>query len=345
MTAAVPPGRLRQVHARPAIRGGSIRATSIALVLLAACSGTSPDNGSVALPRSSEPTVTRPAPTTTQPPLPTPPPWVPSPAEPAPDSKTLASAVVQTIGTYPVGGGTTEAARTRLQAAGLPPELADATPSLLIPGVSSAAEIVYPQLGGLTDSAASVMVVTRFRTRGTGGEEDEVTRVLDVRLERTDGPWSAAGVASDGGAPPPTPVEPTPAVSAVLENDRIELPDSAVWDLESGLVDSRIADLLLALAAEHQLRVAVFATGHPVNVFATDRQSNHTAGRGVDIWSIDGTPVADQQDSPTLRAVVESSLALGVTEIGAPFDIDGPGGRVFTNTVHLDHLHLAFRST
>ena len=133
------------------------------------------------------------------------------------------------------------------------------------------------------------------------------------------------------------------AALALLDEPRVDLPDSAQWDLQRGFVDDRVVELVRTLATDHELRVTVFGTGHPANVFGTDRTSNHTAGRGVDIWSIDGRPVAEQRDAPVIVSIIEKARAFGATEIGAPVDTDGSGGSVFTNTVHHDHLHLAFR--
>jgi len=281
---------------------------------------------------------------TTVPTLPPPQRWAPSGAEPVPNAKSLAARVIEAIGTYPAGAGTVAAARDRLAAADLPPALADGAAALLRADAAGRAEVVYPQLGGLTETQTSIVVVARLDTLDGDGVTTSVTRTVDVRLERGGGPWRATGLTSDGGSPPASPPAMPPAVTALLEDDRVELPSSAVWDLQSGATGEAVALLLTTLSKDHELRVTVLATGHPMNVFATDRLSNHTAGRAVDIWAVDGIPVVDQQQSPVLRAVVDAALAAGATEVGAPFDVDGPGGRVFTNTVHLDHLHLAFRS-
>jgi hypothetical protein len=273
--------------------------------------------------------------------LPTPQPWAPSPAERHATIKTRAAAAVQALASYDRGDGTAAAAMERLQSAGFKSEVVSGAAGLLDRGVASVAEIVYPQLGGLTATEASVMVVTRLRTIDARARADEVTRVIDVRLARSAAGWEPSAIASDGAGPPAA--SGLPEVEAIIANDALDLPDSALADLRSGRTDPRVVDLLRRLTERWQLSVAVLATGHPHNVFASDRLSNHTAGRGVDIWAVDGLAVIDQQSSPTLHAIVADALAAGVTEVGAPFDIDGPGGKVFTNDVHLDHLHLAFR--
>lgn len=313
-------------------------AAVVLMIAVAACSSGSPADpprGAETTEMSAEPPPSSSTSTSTPPALP--PPWQPSSAgEPAPDLKVAATRALQAIGTYGVGDGTVERARERLRAAGEEPELAEAAGALLDPNTSGSVEIVYPQLGGLEPTEASVMVVARFTTATT------VTRTVDVRVARGVDGWRATAIASDGGVAPSAP-RLSDAARLLIDNTRVELPDSSRWDLEAGLVDDRVVELVQTIAVNHDLRVTVFGTGHPANVFGTDRVSNHTAGRGVDIWSIDGRPVADQRDEPAVLAIIEMAEAAGATEIGAPVDTDGPGGIVFTNTVHHDHLHLAFR--
>lgn len=310
-----------------------------ALSLVAACGGSSSSGAqppTTALATTEYPRTT----STTEPAPPAPVAWAPTPNEPAPDVKVGAVRPLEAALTYALGEGTVDAASARVAALGLPRQLAVDLEPLLVADGASTARVVYPQLAGLTDTAASVMVVTEI-TVEDGDELLTTTRTIDVRLEATPSGWRATTVASLGSAPETT-AGPPPDIADLLDADSIDLPDSAIWDLQAGSIDRRVVELLLALGADHDLGVAVMASGHPINVFDRGVTSNHTLGRGVDIWEVDGTPVAEQQESPTLRAIVDRAIALGATEIGAPFDIDGPGGKVFTNTVHKDHLHLAF---
>lgn len=301
--------------------------------LAGACTTSGPDSssGSSVTTTTSAPPVTTTSTTT----LPTP--WAPaSGAEPAPEVKIAATRALQVLATYDTGAGTLDAARERLRAAGLEPGLADGAAGILDASAPGMVEIVYPQLGGLEPNEASVMVIARFVGAST------VTRTVDVRLALGPTGWRAAAIASVGGEPP-APPDPSLAALALLHEPRVDLPDSARWDLERGFVDDRVVELVRSLAVDHRLHVTVFGSGHPTNVFGTDRVSNHTAGRGVDIWSIDGRPVAELREEPVIVEIIERARAEGATEIGAPIDTDGPGGIVFTNTVHHDHLHLAFR--
>lgn len=316
-----------------------MRAAALALLVALVATGCSASSS------GSERPVTTTAPpstttTTTEPRLPVPPRYSPIPGEPVPELKSLASDFLQAVGTYPLGGGTPEAAAARLIGIAVSATLPGAYP-LLTPTASSAIEIVYPQLAGLTEDAASIMVVFRWRLLERG-RETSVTRTADVRLALIAGTWRVSSVESLGGDP----VDPGPVsavAQAVLANDRIELPDSARWDINSGRISDDVLQALEDLAVEHTLRVAVLASGHPYNVFATELVSNHTAGRAVDIWAIDGQPVVSlREPAGPLPALLQKLLDSGVTELGSPLDIDGPRGASFANTVHQDHIHVGF---
>ncbi len=214
---------------------------------------------------------------------------------------------------------------------------------LLVPGADAVGNVVYPQLGGLTDSQASVIVVIEH----TVAADTEVTtteRVVDVRVDRQEaGEWTVVALASTGGVPPADVPPLSPAATAVLSNPRIDLPDSARWDVERGLVAEPVLSALNTIAETSSVRVTAFATGHPVEVFDTDRVSNHTEGRAVDVWAVDGATVFDQRsETSPLLGLVDALLATGVSELGSPWDVDGPGGASFTNAVHQDHLHVGF---
>lgn len=280
--------------------------------------------------------------TTTEARLPTPARYQPVPGEPVPDVKQLAADALQTLGTYPLGGGTVAAATERVRGLPVEPRISSDGGVLFDPAAASIVEIIYPQLGGLTATDASVMVVMRQRLLA-GGAERAVTRTVDVRLTLGAAGWRVVAITSMGGDPVEA-VVPSPEAEAVLASPQIELPDSARWDIEAGRIDDRVLRLLERLATEHTVSVTVLATGHPHNVFASESVSNHTLGRGVDIWAVDGMPVVSQRDpAGPLRSLVSQLLAEGVTELGSPWDLDGRGvGASFTNTVHQDHLHLAF---
>jgi hypothetical protein len=254
----------------------------------------------------------------------------------------LAANALQAVGTYDAGEGSAAGALKRI-GPDVDPEVVQSASQLLVPDGASSIEIVYPQLGGLTDDAASIMVVYRWRTL-VGGSEAQQTRTADVRLARGAEGWRVTTITSLGGDPPAGGPQPlTPSASAVLSNVQIELPDSARWDIQAGRVGDPVLDAMLSLAQTHSMSVTVLATGHPHEVFDTASVSNHTVGRGVDIWAIDGVPVvAQRSDGSISMGIVQELLDSGVTEVGSPWDLDGPGSASFTNVVHQDHLHVAF---
>lgn len=278
------------------------------------------------------------APTTTTIPFPSAAPYTPTSGEPAADARVQASALVQALTTYEVGGGTLEAARMRLEAAGFDPALATGSEGLLVPTAQSAGDIVYPQLGGLTDTQSSVMVVVRQRLREDGGDR-AITRTLDVRLDLA-GAWRPTTIASFGGAPPAEPVALSATAQRVLEAPNLWLPDTARWDVQSGAVDDRVLAALLHLSESHEVQVAVLATGHPYEVFGEGSVSNHSEGRAVDVWGIDGSPLIAQRDDPGIQQLVQGLLDTGVEELGAPWQLNGAGA--FSNALHQDHVHIAF---
>lgn len=312
-----------------------------ALATMGACSAADDGDGTIAGLSSPEEADTTTSTTTTLPVLAAPARYVPVTGEPEPEAKTIAADVLQAVGTYEVGDAV---AGLTGRAAGFadPATVAGAT-ALLDDAVASSIEIVYPQLGGLTDTEAAIMLVYRQITLDREGQRTEETRTADVRLVRSPTGWSVSEIASIGLAPAGS-APLSPAAEAVLSNPAIDLPASARWDIEAGIVDDRVLDVLSRVAAVAPVGVTSFKTGHPMNVFGASYVSNHTEGRAVDIWAFDGQPVVLQRAAGSaLQEVVRQLVAEGaVTELGAPWDLDGPGGPSFANTVHQDHLHLAF---
>lgn len=261
-----------------------------------------------------------------------------SAAEPAPVVKRLAVRVATALTTYAPGeSAATVAARVtsdplRRRA------LATAMTPLVHAGTRSRGTVVYPQLGGLTQTQASVMVVVR-QVAGARAE----TRVLDVRVVRSGRTWVFDALASAGGVPVARPASLSAAARAVLDDPRIVLPDSARWDVHRGAVSDDLLRVMAALAERAPYAVTVLETGHPHDVFATGRTSAHTVGRAVDVWAFGGARVADLQEPGSAAfAHVEWALARGdVRQVGSPWDVDGASRRSFANTVHLDHLHVA----
>lgn len=303
-------------------------------------------SGGSASPSSSSPTADdAPEPTETAPAVPAPldvPPYTVLAGEVEPECKQAAVAAIAAALTWRDGASGPAAAVSRVGALGSPPEAVATLPALMGTAPWSSVEVTYPQYGGLVadPGSASVMVNAQQVLPGDG----EVVRrpvTLDVRLSRRASGWRADEMLL---APAPLPApRVSAAVSAVLAHDRVVLPEAARADLLAGLVDDVVASLLVQLAETWRLHVQVLSTGHPFTVFATDRQSNHTRGRAVDVWALDDIPVIDQARSPW-RAFMEAAAAAGADEIGGPRDVDGVRGRkpYFSDDVHQDHVHVGF---
>ncbi len=277
--------------------------------------------------------------TTTVPSLPEVTAYTPVAGEPGADAKAAAAEFVERLGTYRVGEGLDLLGSAT---AGLadPAASRQALAPLASDDAEAVSEVVYPQLGGLLTNSASVMTVVRQHVR-RGADIVASTRTYDIRVESDGEAWRVVDV-----VPPVTLLQGavSPAATALIAQLGAGLPETAAQDLNSGGVDERLIDLLGRVAGTTKLGVTVFAAGHPADVFGTASQSNHTAGRGVDIWQVGGRSVFEQRGEPSspARQLVEMALAAGATEVGAPWDVDGPGGASFTNALHQDHLHLAF---
>jgi len=214
-------------------------------------------------------------------------------------------------------------------------------------------EIVYPQLGGLDPMGpgartASIMAIVRHRLTAKGGAERDEVRVCDVRLAVQEGRWRVVDLVSVGGQPVDRPGELDPRASAVLDDPAIELPDTARWDIHAGRVDVDLLEVLAQAARSAPVSVTVLISGHPLNVFGTERLSDHSSGRAVDLWRIGGQAIVDSGPASDLTGQVQRAAFADprVSQIGSPFgsDLDGPGvRRSFVNLVHTDHLHLAVR--
>lgn len=278
---------------------------------------------------------------------------VPVPAEPFephaedvyPNAKRLAGRVAQHLTTYPAGSNTHDIAGTVVSEFGGDVEaLAAAAAGLVDPAVASVGTVVYPQLGGLTATAVSVMVLVRQETIDADGRSAAVTRTIDVRLRLEGDSWTFDRLGSGGGPAESRPDDLSPAAAAVLDHPRIDLPDTARWDIYRGDIEDRLLELMADIAERHHISVLVVSTGHPWEVFGTDRQSNHTRGRAVDIYAVDGELVVAQRAEGTPAHQLSRTLFdAGVPELGSPWAFDGFGGRSFTDVVHQDHLHVAVR--
>ena len=164
-----------------------------------------------------------------------------------------------------------------------------------------------------------------------------------MRLQLEDGEWVFDQLASVGGEAPGSVPPPGPEARSVLEDPRIELPDSARWDILAEEVSPTLLRLMARAADQAPYGVVVLSTGHPHEIFGTDRQSDHTRGQAVDIYRVgDAGVIDDRHDGSTTHDLTRWFYDQPeVARIGSPWALDGFGGRSFTDVVHEDHLHVA----
>lgn len=267
--------------------------------------------------------------------------YVVPPTEVEPSAKQLAVDIAYELTTYEASDDHAEKLEAMGSRSGVEP-LAEASEHLTHAGSWSRGEVIYPQLGGLTKERASVMVVTR-QTVGSGtGAESSVVRTLDIRLIAGEAGWEFDFLSSAGGTFDN--LEDLTVAHAVAGDPRIEMPDSVRLDILSGLVSPTLLNVMADLADQTSYGVIVLATGHPHNVFETDRQSHHTVGRAIDIYRIGDGLVIDERDPGSATHAITGWLYdhPDVHQLGSPWDIDGKeSSRSFTNEVHQDHIHLA----
>ncbi|MBW3621136.1 MAG: hypothetical protein KY461_12900 [Actinobacteria bacterium] len=269
-------------------------------------------------------------------------PWRPGDREVLPEAKQLATRIVEALTTYDAGEADDVLERVVPDAA-----LREATAAVAAPLLHhdrwSRGRVLYPQLGGYRQDAASVMVVVEQRSARPAGDTATTTRTVDIRLRRVDGRWRFAALPSIGGDPVARPDDLPPEAITVLDDPRIHLPDSSRWDIHAGLVDRDLLRVMAGIAERTSYVVVTITSGHPHHVFGTDRLSDHTDGRAVDIALLGDAPVVeDRAEGSAAHALVRWLWQHpDVRQIGSPWALDGYGGRSFTDLVHQDHLHVA----
>lgn len=204
--------------------------------------------------------------------------------------------------------------------------------------------VVYPQYGGLNAAltSASVMLVGRQTLMRPDLARPRTREfIVDVRLSGTRQKWN---ITSAKVGRVPVPATAPAAAQRLLENSRVFLPEPARADLAAGAISKEVVTIVETLSQQWRLSVQVLRTGHPTNVFGTDRLSNHSRGRAVDIWEIDGVPIIGSARA-LWEPVIKEAARLGSTEIGGPQlprDTNGLPSVFFANATHQDHLHLGF---
>jgi hypothetical protein len=338
------------------VRARGPAALLAAALLVAACASpggeaTEPQPRSLTTPEAAAPEPT--PPTEDEPPAadePTPPPAPEVPAgyelaadETGPAAKRAAAALAQALTNYEPEDDLAAVVGRATDDPDLAARLERAAEPLHREGAWSRGEIVYPQLGGLEVGTAAVITVVRQRVGEPDGSTSEVTRVLDLRVDAdAAGTWHVTDLVSAGGEPVERPDDLSAAAAAVLDDERIELPDTARWDIHRGAIDEPLLELMARMAERTPYGVVVLETGHSREVFGTTRTSRHAEGRAVDLYRVgDRHVIADRTSgSPTHELVRWLYDQPEVSEIGSPWALDAFGGRSFSDELHQDHLHV-----
>jgi hypothetical protein len=272
------------------------------------------------------------------------PPYEPPAGELYANGKRLAGRVAQELATFPPGASTRELATRIVVAARQQKGLERAVAPLLDPARRSAGETLYAQFSGVTATTLGAMVVVRQHLEDAAGNREQVVRVMDVRLSRTDGPWSLDTVASVGGTAVPRPAVLSTAATRVLDHPDIELPDTARWDIYRG-VDNALLVALAKAADRWPIVVSVLSSGHPPNVWGENRPSAHANGYAADLYAVDDELVVLQREQGSSAYQLAAALLdAGARQVGSPWVLPPGGHRSFTDRVHSDHIHLQQRS-
>jgi len=192
--------------------------------------------------------------------------------------------------------------------------------------------VTHTQYFGYLPPRASILVEADFVDgRGT---------TYDVRLSETREGWRTDSITAATPSPPLR--DPGPLARRVLSNDRIALPWAGRVDVAAGLVSDAVLRSMLAVAERHRIGISVLISAHPVNVFGTDRRSNHPDGLAYDIGSIDGRLVVDRDAAGLVRQVMRMAADTGAYQVGGPTDLDLDGRQYFSDPTHSDHVHVGF---
>ncbi|MFJ8386540.1 hypothetical protein ACIQ9Q_18815 [Streptomyces sp. NPDC094438] len=271
--------------------------------------------------------------------------WRPGPGEIQPAAKLAAVRLVEALGTWPTGQGGERAAAARAAALGIPSVLAAqlaAQAGSLAPSADAAVvRVIDAQYGGILSDTASVLVVCDQPTH-SGATVRPGGTTVDVRLSRTSSGWGVTALHPAAPGPAGALDE---AAREVFAQSRIELPPASAADIRGGAVHDSVLHAMLQLAGTYRLSVSVVRSGHPLDVFGTNRPSDHPLGRAFDVWRIDGHPVVDPATSRTLISeFMRAAAAAGSYNVGGPVQLAGgaTANQFFSDDTHHDHVHIGF---
>ena len=140
---------------------------------------------------------------------------------------------------------------------------------------------------------------------------------------------------------------PIPTNSTEINWDNLQvLNPTAQSDIQNGLIDPRVTNLLAILTQKYSLLISSLRSDHSM-MTASGNVSNHYEGRAMDIAGVNGVSCTDQSATSPCTEVIQilASLPDGVkpTELIYGWDVDG-AGPAFAMSDHADHIHAGFGS-
>jgi hypothetical protein len=227
----------------------------------------------------------------------------------APRTPTVA---LPSVRVWTPGAGEIEPAAKRVAVA--------AVQDLLRPrGTRGVVEVIDAQYGGILSDTASVLVPCRVYTI-SGGHVLTSGTTVDVRLTKTRGTWRVT--ATHPAQPGKAAAHLSSAARQVLASDRITLPPASAADIRSGQVHDSVLNTMLQLAKTYRIGISVIRSGHPIDVFGTNRPSDHPKGRAFDTWQLNGHTVVSPSTSRSLiTSYMHAAATLGSYNVGGPYQL------------------------
>ena len=165
---------------------------------------------------------------------------------------------------------------------------------------------------------------------------------VDQVLAKADVYRAAASLPTGGGELGGNVSAPSLTVPAILHNPRITLTALQRSDVRSGTLDPRLLAALAQIGDEHSLVITAMKSDHST-LTVDGNVSNHSAGRAMDIGSVDGEICRGTRAGRCADLVHELAAVTGPlrsTELIYCWDPDGPSDpRGFARADHCDHIH------
>lgn len=187
------------------------------------------------------------------------------------------------------------------------------------------------QLADSPGIGTSVIVIARQTLNETPTKNRVREVALQVYMAPTVTGWTAIPPpeAMSKEKPRSRPISPT--ARRVLESSRVALSTPARQDVEAGVVDDRLLELVSELACRQRLDIAFFVAGYR----GSDEgpTSQHVSGRAADIRSIDGQAITPELAEDALGLMRAANRAGAVT--AGPIRLDES-----TSAMNSDHIHI-----